>query len=221
MSAWKKPSRNTWVKKISTPARASCGMSTPLRAQHVHLARSACRACAPSPSRAASSSPSTPAGTASSGESSKLRRSWLAFAASRIRSSSSSRWRANSATTSRGFRRRPSAHRRSIRPAAVSSSATSFAIAALHARAQHLHRHLACRPAARAKCTCATEALATGSALEFCEHLRRSAGRVRFSISATASSDGERRHLVLQLRQLVGDVERAAGRAASRAPGRT
>ena len=29
MSAWKKPSRNTWVKKISTPARASRGMSTP------------------------------------------------------------------------------------------------------------------------------------------------------------------------------------------------
>ena len=29
MSAWKKPSRNTWVKKISTPARASAGMSMP------------------------------------------------------------------------------------------------------------------------------------------------------------------------------------------------
>ena len=29
MSAWKKPSRNTWLKKISTPARASFGMSMP------------------------------------------------------------------------------------------------------------------------------------------------------------------------------------------------
>ena len=29
MSAWKKPSRNTCVKKISTPARASFGMSMP------------------------------------------------------------------------------------------------------------------------------------------------------------------------------------------------
>jgi len=29
MSAWKKPSRNTWVKKISTPARDSAFMSLP------------------------------------------------------------------------------------------------------------------------------------------------------------------------------------------------
>jgi hypothetical protein len=29
MSAWKKPSRKTWVKKISTPARARRGTSTP------------------------------------------------------------------------------------------------------------------------------------------------------------------------------------------------
>ena len=29
MSAWKKPSRNTWVKKIVTPSRASFWMSTP------------------------------------------------------------------------------------------------------------------------------------------------------------------------------------------------
>ena len=29
MSAWKNPSRKTWVKKISTPARASIGISTP------------------------------------------------------------------------------------------------------------------------------------------------------------------------------------------------
>src|SRR5437868_2043074 len=39
MSAWKKPSRNTCVKKISTPARASARMSMPAslhpRAQHL------------------------------------------------------------------------------------------------------------------------------------------------------------------------------------------
>ena len=29
MSAWKKPSRNTWVKKMVTPSRASWRMSTP------------------------------------------------------------------------------------------------------------------------------------------------------------------------------------------------
>ena len=69
------------------------------------------------------------AGTRNNSEPSKLRRSWLAFAASRIRSSSSSRWRANSATTWRGFSRRPSAHNRSTRPAAVSSSMTSRATA--------------------------------------------------------------------------------------------
>ena len=69
-------------------------------------------------------------GTSSSGEPSKLRRSWLALAASRIRSSSSSRWCANSATTSRGLRRRPSAHHRSTSCAAVSSSARSLAITA-------------------------------------------------------------------------------------------
>ena len=37
MSAWKKPSRNTWVKKISTPARASAGISTPFCLQHGDL----------------------------------------------------------------------------------------------------------------------------------------------------------------------------------------
>ena len=37
MSAWKKPSRNTCVKKISTPARASAGMSMPLRLQRLDL----------------------------------------------------------------------------------------------------------------------------------------------------------------------------------------
>ena len=37
MSAWKKPSRNTWVKKISTPARASAGMSTPFSRRSLDL----------------------------------------------------------------------------------------------------------------------------------------------------------------------------------------
>ena len=37
MSAWKKPSRNTCVKKISTPARASAGMSMPFSLQGVDL----------------------------------------------------------------------------------------------------------------------------------------------------------------------------------------
>src|SRR5205807_29288 len=67
-------------------------------------------------------------GTSSSAERSKLRRSWLAFAASRMRLSSSSRWRANSATTSRGLSRRPSGQRRSTNSAAVARSATSLAI---------------------------------------------------------------------------------------------
>ena len=49
MSAWKKPSRNTCVKKISTPARARRFRSMPARAA-VDCGRSGCPSSAPSPS---------------------------------------------------------------------------------------------------------------------------------------------------------------------------
>ncbi len=128
MSAWKKPSRNTWVKKISTPARASFLRSTPLARRRSICADRRCRACAPSPSPTDVHQSQYTSGTSSSGESAKLRRNCEQLAASRIRSSSSCRCLANSATTSRGFRRLPSAHRRSSSPARASSRAMSWSM---------------------------------------------------------------------------------------------
>ncbi len=162
MSAWKKPSRNTWVKKISTPARDRALRSTPparsasIWPTGVPCMRSITITCDEQPSQCTS-------GTASSGECRKLRRSWAQLAASRIRSSSSSRCLANSATTSRGFRRRPSGQSISIRPAPASSRATSWAMT----RSMPGRRIFTAtsRPSGRtAKCTCATEALASGCA---------------------------------------------------------
>ena len=59
-----------------------------------------------------------------------------------------------------------------------------------------------------AKCTCATDALAIGIGVERSEHLVRPAGdTTRFSVASTCAI-GERRHAVLQLRELVRDVGR-------------
>ncbi len=71
-----------------------------------------------------------------------------------------------------------------------------------------------------AACTCAIEAAASGVRLEARENVRER--------PAEGLLDGrhgdravERRHAVLELREFVGDVDRAAGRGASTAPGRT
>jgi hypothetical protein len=217
MSAWKKPSRNTWVKKISTPARESAFRSTPPARNAsiwpigVPCMRSITITDAEHQSQCTS-------GTASSGECRKLRRSWAQLAASRIRSSSSSRCLANSATTSRGFRRRPSGHSISIRPAAASSRATSWAMT----RPMPGRRIFTAtsRPSGRvAKCTCATEALATGSAENAANTSATGLPKARSS-SAAASAEGR-----AAPGPAVSPARRrgppAAGRAASTAPGRT
>ena len=68
MSAWKKPSRNTWVKKISTPSRASFGMSTPASRRRSTLADRHAVHALHHDHVAACSSPSTISGTSSSVE---------------------------------------------------------------------------------------------------------------------------------------------------------
>ena len=135
-----------------------------LRAQRLDLARPACRACAPSPSRRCGSSPSAPRGTSSSGEPAKLRRSWLALAASRMRSSSSSRCLRELGHHLARLQPpavAPTAARPA--PAPVSSSARSLAMTARDARAAAPSPPPRVPSAACARCTCATEALATGS----------------------------------------------------------
>lgn len=105
-------------------------------------------------------------GTSSRSSPAKLRRNWLPLAASRIRSSSSCRYLSNSATTSRGFRRLPSAHRRSAHTAMSRSNARSESITgSMFGRSTFTATALpACCPALTvAKCTCAIEALATGT----------------------------------------------------------
>ena len=58
----------------------------------------------------------------------------------------------------------------------------------------------------RARCTCATEALATGVSVEAREHLAATACRRRAPGSRPRARESKRRHPVLQLGQLVGDV---------------
>ena len=87
MSAWKKPSRNTWVKKISTPARARRGMSTPFsRSSAICPMVVPCMRCI-TITLVLHQSQCT-SGRISRSEPSKLRRSCEQLAASRIRSSS-------------------------------------------------------------------------------------------------------------------------------------
>ena len=114
MSAWKKPSRNTCVKKISTPARdealevdsrrASASSIRPIGMPAIRSITST-SACGPVPVDLGHA--------AAAANRRKLRRSCEQFAASRVRSSSSWIVLSNSATTSRGRRRRPSLHSRS------------------------------------------------------------------------------------------------------------
>ena len=189
MSAWKKPSRNTCVKKISTPARASArDVDALLRAASATCEIGVpCMRCI-TITRCAQQSQYT-AGTRSSGEPAKLRPSWLAFAASRMRSSSSSRWRANSATTSRGFRRRPSAHQRSTRPRRGVEQREVARDRRLDARAQHLDRDLGAvvQPARGAPGR--PRRSRSGCASKVREHPSIGLPSER-STSATASSDG-------------------------------
>src|SRR6266571_5019324 len=127
-------------------------------------------------------------GTASSGESGKLRRSWLACAASRTRSSSSDKCRANSATTSRGLMRLPSAQKRSTRPAATSMSARSFSITGI-IPGRRILTAASVPPGSTARCTWATDALATGCSSNFSKIFAIGLPNAR-STSATASSPG-------------------------------
>src|SRR5438445_7627840 len=187
MSAWKNPSRNTCVKKISTPVRASFGMSTPCRrSSSTRLTGVPCILCIVMTVLVHQSQYTS--GTARSGESRKLRRSWLACAASRTRSSSSDKCRANSATTSRGLRRLPSAQKRSTRPAAESMSARSFAITGI-IPGRRILTAASVPPGSTARCTWATDALATGCSSNFSKTFAIDLPNAR-STSATASSPG-------------------------------
>src|SRR6266581_2677519 len=187
MSAWKKPSRNTWVKKISTPVRASFGMSTPCRrSSSTWLTGVPCILCMVMTVLVQKSQYTS--GTARSGESRKLRRSWLACAASRMRSSSSDKCRANSATTSRGLMRLPSAQKRSTRPAAESMSARSFAITG-SIPGRRILTAASVPPGRTAKCTWATDALAVGRGSNFSNTSPMGLPKA-CSTSATASSAG-------------------------------
>ncbi len=100
-------------------------------------------------------------GTTSRLPSAKLRRNWLALAASLTRSSSLAIVFSNSVTTSRGRSRVPLSKPRSTNAARTRSNATSLAITSrMPGRSTFTATS---RPeGSTAKWTCATEALATG-----------------------------------------------------------
>ena len=99
-------------------------------------------------------------------------------------------------------------------------SARSFSIVAGDVRAQHLDRRRRAVGKRRPRCTWATEALATGVAVERTKDLLD-----RLAVDALQGRDhllaGKRRNAVLQAGKLVGDVGAAGDRGASRASART
>jgi hypothetical protein len=215
MSAWKKPSRNTWVKKISTPARDSCGRSTPwARSASICEIGVPCMRSITITLRAHQSQCTS--GSISSVESAKLRRSCEQLAASRIRSSSSCRYLSNSATTSRGFRRRPSAQsaragRRRFQQRDVVRDD------ALDARAQDLDRDLAA-VGQLGEVHLRHRGRGHRLALEVGEHLVH---RLAVGALQLASACSEGRAARGPAAASSSAMSAAAGRAASTAPGRT
>src|SRR6266849_79137 len=105
-----------------------------------------------------------------------------------MRSSSSNKCRANSATTSRGFRRLPSAQTRSTRPAAASISARSFSMTGIIPGRRILTAAWV-PPGSTARCTWATDALATGCSSNLSKTFAIGLPNAR-STSARASSPG-------------------------------
>src|SRR2546427_4987004 len=105
-----------------------------------------------------------------------------------MRSSSSDKCRANSATTSRGFKRLPSAQKRSTRPAAESMSVRSFAITG-SIPGRRILTAASVPPGSTARCTWATDALATGCSSNFSKTFATGLPNAR-STSATATSPG-------------------------------
>ena len=193
MSAWKKPSRNTWVKKMVTPSRASCRMSTPAsRRRSIWLIGTPfMRSITITSGWQKSQSIS---GISTRSRPAMLRRSCAALAASRTRSSSSCRYLSNSATTSRGFRRLPSADRPSTQPAIMRISARSFSITgSMPGRSTFTatSRVRPCRSCSVAKCTWAIEALATGSRSKLRRWRPTGRRKARSMVAmATAESNG-------------------------------
>ena len=148
---------------MSTPAsRSRCDLADRHAVHALH--HDHVRVQSPRPSRAPARR-SSPA---------MLRRSCAALAASRTRSSSSCRYLSNSATTSRGFRRLPSADRRSTQPRhrAHQRQVVVDRRRSMPGRST-LTATLACRPCSIAKCTWAIDALATGSRSKLREDRRR------------------------------------------------
>ena len=118
----------------------------------------------------------------------KLRRSWLQLEASRTRSSSSCRYLSNSATTSRGFRRRPSGPSRSMMRATIFSRDRSFSMMLSMPGRSTLTA--TSRPScSTAKCTWAIEAEATGSTSNCANNLSGGAPSAA-STQAAAWADG-------------------------------
>ena len=122
-----------------------------------------------------------------------LRRNWAALEASRIRSSSSCRYLSNSATTSRGLRRRPSSDQPSINPAIQRIRPRSWSIASNMPGRKTLiatSRSWPWRSRIRPKCTCAIEALATGRRSN-CTNNSEIGLPNDFSMAATARSESK------------------------------
>ena len=191
MSAWKKPSRNTWVKNKVTPSRANWGMSTP-------ASRSRSTWLMGTPSMRSMTMTSVwqkshnISGISTRFSPSMLRRSWAALAASRTRSNSSWRYLSNSPTTSRGLRRRPSADRRSSQEAIMRMSDKSFSITRNMLGRSTLTATSRSRPSRvfnEAKCTCAIDALATGWRSKRVNTSSTGRPKAR-SMVATATSEG-------------------------------
>ena len=172
MSAWKNPSRNTCVKKISTPARASRGTSMPAARELVDAPDRDARHALHDQHLAAVHQSQCTSGTSSSGE--------LAEVAAQLRAVGRLAHEVELVVRSSSrTRRRPRAAAAACRPTtAVSTSSRAVCISAevlrRSPRAMFGRSTLTATgvpSGSSARCTCATDALATGVAIERREHL--------------------------------------------------
>ena len=189
MSAWKKPSRKTWVKKMVTPSRASCLRSTPASRKRsswlmgTPFMRSITITSGMQKSQKIS-------GISTRLSPSMLRRSCAALEASRIKSNSSCKYLSNSATTSRGLSRLPSPESLSTQRAMVRIRSRSFSMTLSMPGRKTLtatSRNWPSRVIKVAKCTWAIEALATGTRSKLAK-ISSTGFRKARSMVATATS---------------------------------
>ena len=204
-SAWKKPSRNTCLKKAPAALRSRSSDRVAGGDQRVAVVDPDADDALDASARCGRCAASRPAARGSSG-----RRRNSRPARRRPPPRSADPFRAapiapGSRTTSTGFSRRSAGWVRSISRASHRNRSRSRAKARAMPGPQHLDRDLAARRLSRAKCTCAIEAAATGVSSNAANRLR-AAARTPPRSARRASLPGNGGSRSCSSRQIRGDL---------------